>query len=119
MSRNHQLTLITREAVSRRDETTSLSHPIINAPDRNEVGVPALTRQDRPTETLLLHVPFGSCVLKIERNGLQHKGVCHRAVCFQVLKTNFQKLGGAYCLSESDICENLIPDTIIQKSEMK
>ena len=105
--------------MSRRDETTSLSHPIINAPNRNEVGVPALTHQDRPTETVLLHVPFGSCVLKIERNGLQYKGICHRAVCFQVLKTNFQKLGGAYCLRESDICKNLIPDTIIQKSEIK
>ena len=58
MSKNDQLTLITRETLSRRDGTTSVSHPIINVPNRNEVGVPALTRQDRPTETALLNVPF-------------------------------------------------------------
>ena len=35
---------------------------IINAPNRNEAGIPALTRQDRPTEIVSLYFPFGSRV---------------------------------------------------------
>ena len=43
-----------REAVSRGGGTASLPCPIINAPNRNEGGIPALTHQDRPIEILNL-----------------------------------------------------------------
>ena len=36
----------------------SVPCPIINAPNRNEAGIPGLTRQDRPTEIIPLYIPF-------------------------------------------------------------
>ena len=47
-----------REAVGRRGGSGSLPCPIINAPNRNEAGIPALTRQDRPIEIVSLYIPF-------------------------------------------------------------
>ena len=62
---------VTREAVGRGGETTSLPCPIINAPNRNEAGIPALTHQDKPIEIVSLYIPFQLLVPKIERNGFQ------------------------------------------------
>ena len=60
-----------REAVGRVGGTTSLPCPIINAPNRNEAGIPALNLQDRPIEIVSLFFRFGSYAPKMERNGFQ------------------------------------------------
>ena len=40
----------------------SLPCPIINAQNRNEAGIPALTRQDRPIEIVSLQPRFQGCI---------------------------------------------------------
>ena len=86
--------------MGRGGETASLPCPIINAPDRNEAGIPALTLQDRSIEIVSLYIPFWFVCTKdraqwfpVVRNILQN--------CFQVLNGKFQKTGDAYFLSES------------------
>ena len=104
--------------MSRRDGTTSLSHPIINTPNRKMVGVPALTHQDRPTETALPYVPFWFLYAEDRAQWPPVLRNMSQSCMFSSLSFE-DEFSGAYCLSESDICENLIPYTIIQKSKIK
>ena len=46
------------EAVGRGGGSASLPCLIINAPNRNEAGIPVLTRQDRPIEIVSLYIPL-------------------------------------------------------------
>ena len=68
----------------------SLPCPVINAPNRNEAGIPALTHQDRPIEIVSLYVPFWFVCTEdraqwfpVVRNMSQN--------CFQVLNGKFQE----------------------------
>ena len=65
---------MTRETVGRKGDTANLPCLIINALNRNEAGIPVLTRLDRPTEIdHCIYYRFGLCVPKIERNGFSSK----------------------------------------------
>ena len=100
-----------REALGRGDGTTSLPCPIINAPNRNEAGIPALTHQN--VHTVLVRVYrrssavvssseeyvtelFSSFERQISRNSVVH---------ISLVKAGFD--------------ENLILKTVIQKFELE
>ena len=79
-----------REAVGMGGGTASLLCPIINAPNRKEAGIPALTYQDRPIEIVSPYIPFWFVCTEdrvqwfpVVRNMSQN--------CFQVLNGKFQE----------------------------
>ena len=70
--------------------SVSLPCPIINALNRNEAGIPALTRQDWPIEILSLYVPFWFVCTEDQAQWFPGKGNMSQS-CFQVLNGKFQE----------------------------
>ena len=84
------LQVIIREAVGRGGGTASLPCPIINAPNRNETGIPALTRQDRPIEIVSLYIPFRFVCTEDRAQWFPVVGNMSQT-CFQVLSGEFSE----------------------------
>ena len=78
--------------------TAIFLRPIINCPNWNEAGIPTLTLQLKSHHFLC--VPFWLVFAKYRAQWPPLLRNVTELYAFKFWTTNFQKLGGAYCLSE-------------------